>query len=225
MGQRRSLLDFQAGESGPVAGGRFDTPAFHRNVAPILDVLRPRLAGRTGNVLEIGSGSGQHAVAFAKAFPPLIWWPSDPVPAHLASIAAWRDDSGAANMRPPVLLDAESATWAPENAETWPDRFDAVVAINVLHIAPWAVSCGLLAGSSRTLGEAGMLFVYGPFKREGAHTAPSNAAFDARLRAQDPAWGVRDVSDLEAEALNHGLKLEEAVQMPANNQILIFGRV
>ena len=218
-----SSLDFQSGTKAPASDGRFDTPAFHRNIAPILEVLKPRLGGLTGNILEIGSGSGQHCVAFARTFSDLTWWPSDPYMNHLASIRGWREASDSRNLKEPVRLDARNAVWAPDREEAeWPEAFQAVIAINVLHIAPWDVACGLLSGAASVLNADGVLYVYGPFRRDGAHTAPSNAAFDARLRGENPEWGVRDTCDLEVEAGKHGLKLAQAVPMPANNHILIF---
>jgi SAM-dependent methyltransferase len=191
-------------------------PAVARNREPILSVLRGVLPAR-GLVLEVASGTGEHAAFFAAALPDLVWQPSDPDPDHRRSIAAHRALSGLPNLRSPLELDAA----APE----WPaDRAGAVVAINMVHIAPWAATAGLMAGAGRILGEGGLLFLYGPFKEGGAHTAPSNAAFDESLRARDPEWGVRDREVVEAEADRRGLVLAERVAMPANNLSLIFRR-
>ncbi len=205
--------------------GRLDAPAFHRNHGPILEVLRRHLAGSSGLVLEIGSGTGQHVVAFAEAFPALVWQPSDIDERHLASIAAWRRASGLANIASPARLDATAADWPAAIPELATERLRALIAINVVHIAPWRVAEGLFAGAERHLRAGdGLLVLYGPYKRDGAHTAPSNAAFDASLRRQNPAWGVRDVADVAALGRRHGLALEEINEMPANNLTLVFRR-
>ncbi|HET9622692.1 MAG TPA: DUF938 domain-containing protein [Kofleriaceae bacterium] len=192
-------------------------PAAARNREPIAAVLGRVLPAR-GAVLEIASGSGEHAVWFARAFPGVQWQPSDPSPEARASIAAWRAEAGLANLAPPIALDV-SAAW-PADAPDGP--LDAVVCINMVHIAPWAATLGLFAGAARVLAPGGLLFTYGPYRFAGAFTAESNAAFDRSLRARDPAWGVRDVDDLEAAARAHGLALRETVAMPANNHALIF---
>lgn len=191
-------------------------PAVARNRDAILAVLRRALPA-TGLVLEIASGSGEHAVYFSAALPELRWQPSDPGPAALRSIAAHRRTAGLPNLLPPVSLD----TGAPR----WPvDRADAVVAINIIHIAPWSAAEGLVAGAARVLPASAPLVVYGPFTESGTHSAPSNAAFDADLRARDPAWGVRDVTSLSEIAAADGLRLTERVEMPANNLALVFRR-
>jgi SAM-dependent methyltransferase len=192
------------------------SPAAARNRDPILEVLRRVLPAR-GTVLEIASGSGEHAVYFAAALPHLVWQPTDPDPAALRSIAAYRASAGLPNLAPPVALDAAASAWPVEAA-------DAVVAINMVHIAPWRATEGLMAGAARVLGPAGVLYLYGPYMVDGAHTAPSNAAFDESLKARDPAWGVRDVADVSALARSHGFVLAERVAMPANNLSLIFRR-
>ena len=199
------------------------SPAFERNARPILAVLRRVLADRTGDVLEIGSGPGQHIVAFAAALPGLTWWPSDPDPAHLASIAAWRADGGLANLRPPVALDAAAARW-PLGGPGQPPRrgLAALVAVNVLHIAPWAVAEGLFAMAGEALAADGRMVLYGPYARDGAHTGPGNAAFDAALRSRDPGWGVRDTADIAVLAGATGLELAEIVAMPADNLCLVL---
>jgi hypothetical protein len=205
--------------------GRLDAPTFHRNSAPILDVLIRSFSGWTGHVLEIGSGTGQHVVTFARALPGLTWWPSDLRPAHRRSIEAWRRHSGLVNVMPPVELDAASHHW-PLGQPGYPPARDlaAIVCINVLHIAPWAVAEGLMAAAGRHLRVDGYLVLYGPYSVGGSHTAESNAAFDASLRAQDPQWGVRDTNDVAMLAAANGLKLAEAVQMPANNLSLVVSR-
>jgi len=207
----------------PEADGRLDAPAFHRNHAAIWSVLAPYLQGRSGDVLEVGSGTGQHAVMFAQAAPAIAWWPSDYNGRHLVSIAGWRAHAGHANLRTPTridLLDAD-ARWEQLGL---PREFLAIVCINVLHISPWTVSRHLLAAAARCLRADGHLFVYGPFMRDGRHTAPSNAAFDAGLRRDNPEWGVRDINELSAEAERVGLRLAETVAMPANNFTLVFAR-
>ena len=203
--------------------GRLDAPAFHRNSAPILDVLIRSLSGRTGHVLEIGSGTGQHVVTFAHALPGLTWWPSDPRPVHRRSIEAWRRESGLVNVMPPVELDAALRDW-PLGQPSYPPARDltGIVCINVLHIAPWAVAEGLMAAAARHLRPDGCLVLYGPYSVGGSHTAQSNAAFDASLRARDPQWGVRDVDDIAALAAANGLTLAETAAMPANNLTLVI---
>lgn len=191
-------------------------PAVARNRDPILAVLR-RVLPAHGTVLEIASGTGEHAACFAGHFPHLIWQPSDIDPRALASIAAHRAAAALPNLREPVALDVTAASWTVTEA-------DAVVCINMIHIAPWAAAVGLLAGAKRLLAPGSTLYLYGPFKEDGRHTAPSNAAFDASLRAQDPAWGVRDTGDVCALARGNGFDFVERVAMPANNLSLVFRR-
>jgi SAM-dependent methyltransferase len=205
--------------------GRLDAPPFHRNHEPIWSVLGPHLVGRAGHVLELGSGTGQHAVAYAGRTPDIVWWPSDTNPAHLASIEAWRRYSRLGNVRPPLAIDLAEPGWRVEAEEVREaGGFLALFCANVLHIAPWRVAEGLIDGAGRQLGPDGRLFVYGPFMRDGAHTAPSNAAFDASLRRQNPEWGVRDMADLDRLAAVADLRLAEAVDMPSNNFVLVFER-
>ncbi|MFC7475387.1 DUF938 domain-containing protein [Dankookia sp. GCM10030260] len=195
---------------------RRHAPTVARNRDPILEVLRRHLP-ETGTLLEVSAGTGEHAAYFAAAFPGLVWQPTDPDPAARASIAAWAREAKLNNLRPPLALDAA--------AEDWPvARADAVLCINMIHIAPWAAGLGLLRGAARLLPPGGTLILYGPYKRGGAHTAPSNAAFDAGLRAQDPDWGVRDLEAVAAEAAAAGFGPPEVVEMPANNLTLIFRR-
>jgi SAM-dependent methyltransferase len=191
-------------------------PHVARNRDPILDVLKRVLPPR-GLVLEIASGSGEHAAYFAQALPALSWQPSDPDAQALASIAAHCAASAAANLLPPVHLDVTAATWPIERA-------DAVMCCNMIHIAPWAACQGLIAGAGRTLPAGGLLYLYGPYTINGRHTAPSNAAFDRQLRSQNEAWGIRDLGDVTALAKGHGLALAETVPMPANNLSVIFRR-
>jgi SAM-dependent methyltransferase len=192
------------------------SPAVARNRDPILAVLR-RVLPAQGTVLEVGSGTGEHAVYFAAALPHLTWQPSDLDAEARGSVAAHRVAAQLPNLNAPLTLDAR--------AESWPlARAEAVVSINMIHIAPWASAEGLMAGARRLLAPGGMLYLYGPFKENGAHTAPSNAAFDASLRARDPQWGVRDRDEVAALAQRNGLALVERVAMPANNLSLVFQR-
>ena len=205
--------------------GRLDAAAFHRNHGPIWAVLQKFLAGKTGDVLEAGSGTGQHVVHFAGHTPGITWWPSDYNENHLASIAAWRAHAGLANIRPPMPIDLSDPVWNPAMQDgSGPGKLLAVFCANVIHIAPWRVAEGLFAGAARYLRPDGRLFLYGPFKRDGKHTALSNAVFDTSLRERDAEWGVRDLGEVGALADSVGLTLVETVNMPANNMILIFAR-
>ncbi|WP_108519625.1 DUF938 domain-containing protein [Bradyrhizobium algeriense] len=205
--------------------GRLDAAAFHRNHEPIWAVLQKFLAGKSGDVLEAGSGTGQHVVHFAKHTPGIIWWPSDLNERHLKSIEAWRAYAGLPNIRPPQRIDLTDPAWSSAMQDgSGPAELLAVFCANVIHIAPWRVAEGLFAGAGRYLRADGRLFLYGPFKRDGKHTAMSNAVFDTSLRQQDAEWGVRDIADLEKLAAGVGLALVETVPMPANNLILGFER-
>jgi len=205
--------------------GRLDAPAFHRNHEPIWAVLAKFLAGKSGDVLEAGSGTGQHVVHFARLTPEITWWPSDFNEAHLKSIGAWLKHAGLPNIRPPLRIDLSDPAWHEAMHDgSGPKDLLAVFCANVIHIAPWRVAEGLFAGSARYLRDDGRLFLYGPFKRGGKHTALSNAVFDTSLRERDPEWGVRDIGDVEGLAAGVGLALIETVQMPANNLILVFER-
>ena len=193
------------------------SPAAERNAAAILAVLRTHLPAR-GRVLEIASGTGQHALAFATALPDIDWTPTDPSEQARASIAAFAA-SGPPNLEAPIALDAaDPATWP-----TGP--FDAVVCINMIHISPWAATEGLMSGSGAILGNpGGLLVLYGPWIEPEVPLAPSNAAFDADLKARDPAWGLRDRDAVTALAKSHGLHLTCRAPMPANNIMLLFRR-
>ena len=205
--------------------GRLDAAAFHRNHAPIWAVLQKFLAGKSGDVLEAGSGTGQHVVHFAKHTPDITWWPSDYNERHLASIAAWRNHADLPNIRPPFRIDLSDPAWCPAMQDgSGPAELLAVFCANVIHIAPWRVAEGLFAGATRYLRADGRLYLYGPFKQDGKHTALSNAVFDTSLRDHDPEWGVRDIGDVERLADGVGLALIETVPMPANNMILTFER-
>ena len=208
----------------PTAEGGLDASAFHRNWRPIWSVLAEFLQDKTGDMLEVGSGTGQHVVEFARNAPNITWWPSDPNENHLRSIAAWRLHAKLANLGPPARIDVSDPNWElpPEGAP--PHQLLGIFCANVLHIAPWRVAEGLFAGAARHLRADGRMFVYGPFMRAGKHTAPSNAAFDASLRNSNAEWGVRDTGDVAALAARNGLRMIEIVEMPANNLILSFAR-
>jgi SAM-dependent methyltransferase len=197
------------------ADARLVAPAVARNRDPLLAALRPRLP-REGLVLEIASGTGEHLAALAALTPDLTFQPTDPDPDARASADAWARHLAAGNMRPALPLDAA----APES---WPvAAADAILCVNMVHISPWAATLGLMRGAARLLPAGAPLFLYGPFRRGGAHTAPSNAAFDESLRARDPAWGVRDLEAVAAAA--EGFHAPEVIPMPANNLTLVFRR-
>ncbi|MCC6776144.1 MAG: DUF938 domain-containing protein [Hyphomicrobiales bacterium] len=190
--------------------------AVARNRDPILAVLR-RVLPRTGTVLEIASGTGGHALYFAGAFPSLAWQPTDVDTTALASIAAYRETALLSNLHPPLALDVTAAEWPLQRA-------DAMVAINMIHIAPWSATEGLLAGARRILPPGGILYLYGPYKEADVPTSPSNVAFDASLRARDPRWGLRDLTQVLGLAAAHQLELVERVAMPANNLSVVLRR-
>ncbi len=208
-------------------------PAAQRNREPILAVLAEVLPP-SGTVLEISSGTGEHAVFFAPRLTPRLWVPSDPNPVARASIAAWRAHDPAENLYPPIALDVCDPVWPLEH-QPLPEalqRLDlsqqpitAIVNINMIHIAPWSACLGLMAGAERLLPPNGILYLYGPFKQAGQHTAPSNEAFDASLQMQNPDWGVRNLEDVVAVAQSYHLALVKTVTMPANNLSVIFQRM
>jgi SAM-dependent methyltransferase len=205
--------------------GRLDAAAFHRNHLPISAVLEKFLQGRSGDVLEAGSGTGQHIVHFARQTPDIVWWPSDLSEAHLKSIEAWRAHAKLSNIRAARRIDLSDPNWSVAAADAGgPGRLLAIFCANVIHISPWRVAEGLFAGAARHLRDDGRLFLYGPFKRDGRHAAVSNAVFDTSLRNQNAEWGVRDIGDVSNLAASVGLELREIVPMPANNLILIFER-
>lgn len=203
-------------EDGP-GDGRLVAPSANRNAEPIAGALGPLLAGLTGTVLEIGSGTGQHVAHFAPLFPELVWQPSDAVEENLASIQAWVDHAGCPNLRDPVFLDA---------TVNWPvaGPLAAVIATNVIHIAPWPVAKSIVAGAGERVAPGGRLIFYGPFRENGSHTAESNAEFDRSLRARDPDWGVRDLEEVARLAIAAGFGPPEVTAMPANNRIVAFAR-
>jgi hypothetical protein len=166
-------------------------------------------------VLELASGTGEHSLYFAREFPRLLWQPSDPEPAALRSIEAWRAESGLFNLLPAIPLDARAADWPVPQT-------DAILCINMVHISPWAATAGLMRGAGRVLGDGAPLYLYGPYRRGGVETAPSNEAFDESLKARDSEWGLRTLEEVAAEAGTHGLQLDRIVGMPANNLSLVF---
>ncbi len=200
---------------------RLSAPATQRNREPILAVLGRVLPAR-GAVLEIASGTGEHAVFFAEQLPGLDFQPSDPDPAHRASIAAWMAAARVANLRAPLDLDTTAADW--EASAGVASELAAILCINMIHIAPWRAAQGLLRGAAGALGRGRVLYLYGPFHRGGEPTAASNQAFDRSLRSQNPEWGVRDLEVLVAAADAVGFALEEIVEMPANNLSVILRR-
>lgn len=198
------------------ADARLYAPATARNREPILQVLRSHLPAR-GLVLDVASGSGEHVAHFSPAFPDLVFQPSDPDPRARASIDAWTAALRLVNVRPAISLDASAPEWPIAAA-------NAVLCINMIHISPWSAAQGLVRGAARLLPAGGMLYLYGPYRRGGQHTAPSNAAFDQSLRARNPDWGVRDLEAVAALAAAHGFGPPAIEQMPANNLSLIFTR-
>lgn len=204
----------------PVDDARRHAPAAARNCGAIIEAMDPVLP-TGGHVLEIASGSGQHVAAFADHFSDLTWQPSDPDPAARSSIAAWTADATAANILVPLDIDTTNPDW-PHGLEGTPPS--VILAINLVHISPWAATEGLFKGASRLLPTDGSLCLYGPYLVAGQPTAPSNQAFDASLRAQNPAWGVRHLDALIAASEANGLSLSDTTAMPANNLFLVFRR-
>lgn len=199
--------------------GALASPAVARNTQPILDVLKAHLPAE-GRILEVASGSGEHAVAFARALPRTTWTPSDPSEQARASIAAWSAQAGLPNLMPPLALDAADPDGLPAL------DVQVVVCVNMIHISPWSATEGLMAGAGRILPDpGGLLILYGPFREADVPLAPSNAAFDDSLKSRDPAWGLRDRDAVVAEARKHHLYLTRRVEMPANNLMLLFRKV
>jgi cyclopropane fatty-acyl-phospholipid synthase-like methyltransferase len=199
-----------------LAEGLLESPAAERNKGPILDAIRSRLPP-TGVVLEIASGTGQHVVHLARAVPALTWQPTDADDELRAAATERIRAAGLSNVRAPLRLDVLASDWPLEHA-------DAIVCINMIHIAPRAATSALLAGAARLLRSGAPLFLYGPYKRGGRHTGPSNEAFDESLRARNPEWGIRDLDDVERCAMEHGFALAEVTTMPANNLTVAFER-
>lgn len=223
---------------GEVAGLRRSAPAALRNRVPIGDVLSEWLP-KSGLVLEIASGTGEHAVYLAERFPALEWQPTDIHEDALGSIAAWREAAGLANLKSPLVLDAAASDWPVARADAIPSikmpsdsrdepkvpensGFDVVINLNMVHISPWSAALGLLDGAARVLKHGGALILYGPWFQAGEKPAPSNLAFDQQLRERDPSWGLRRVEDFQTEAERRGFTLGEVRPMPANNLMLLF---
>ena len=201
------------------------SPSVARNRHVILEVLRPRLP-HAAHVLEIGSGSGEHAITFAAALPEITWTPSDPNVEARASITAWTADRALSNVQAPLDLDVEDPGWAAMagRAATEAGTFDAVLSINMIHITPPSTVAGLMNGAAAALRQGGLLVLYGPFRRDGQHTAPSNEEFDRWLKDRHPSFGIRDLGEVEAAANTEDLELNEVVEMPANNLSVFFRR-
>ncbi|MBD3733432.1 MAG: DUF938 domain-containing protein [Sphingopyxis sp.] len=196
---------------------RRHAPATERNREPIADILRTVLPER-GTVLEIASGTGEHAIHFAQAFPQLDWQPSDPDPTAIASIRAWAETSRLPNLRPPLTLDA--------SADEWPiERADALLCINMIHISPWEATVGLMRNAAKLLPAEAPLILYGPYLQQGVETAPSNLAFDESLKQRDGRWGLRQLEDVVALAESVGLRMDAVHRMPANNLIAVLRMV
>lgn len=203
---------------------RQHSPATLRNREPILAALQAVLPP-TGTVLEISSGTGEHAIFFAPRLQPRQWLPSDPNPIARASIAAWQEEVPSANLHPPICLDVRDSVWAVEQPEMdLSEPIQAIANINMIHISPWAACLGLMAGAERILPQGGVLYLYGPFKQSGEHTASSNAQFDHSLQLQNPEWGVRDLEEVIAVAQAQDLTLLKTIAMPANNLSVVFQR-
>jgi SAM-dependent methyltransferase len=194
--------------------GRLVVSSAERNRGPILKVLE-RVLPKTGLVLEVASGTGQHVVHFAQALKGLSWQPTDMDAACRRSISAWLATAELANVRRPLDLDVRELPWRVPT-------LDAIVCLNLIHIAPWSVATALFTGAGLALRETGLLYLYGPYSVQGRHTAPSNAAFDSALRAENPEWGLRDLKEVESLAKEQGFDLAETIEMPANNFSVLF---
>lgn len=202
-----------------------DAPAFHRNKEPMLGVLRNLLAGNDKNILEIASGSGQHGPYFTNALPNLTWWPTDINPAALASIQAWTEHLAATSVKPPQQLDVTGQAWRNGGGfADWPVAFDGILSMNMIHIAPYEATTGLIEGAAKHLLKTGKLMLYGPFKRQNKHTSPSNEAFDQSLQSRDPSWGIRNLEDIIEIAEDNNLTHHQTIEMPANNLVVVFER-
>ncbi len=193
-------------------------PATQRNREPILEVLL-RVLPSSGNILEIASGTGEHCIFFGPAFSPRQWIPSDPNPTARNSIEAWRQESLIDNIRSPLNINAASSNWEIEEKQL---NITTIININMIHISPWSASLGLMEGAKRILPSGGILYLYGPYKQGGKHTAPSNESFDQSLRSQNSEWGVRNLEDVIKVAEERGLIFQEKIEMPANNLSVVF---
>lgn len=196
-------------------------PATQRNREPILKVLA-KIIPVNGNVLEIASGTGEHGVFFAEQLELSFWVPSDPNPESRSSIIAWKNFTGIDNLELPLSIDVTQAEWQKQlNSK----KIDVIVNMNMIHISPWSACLGLISGASKLLSTGGILYLYGPYKRDGKHTAPSNASFDLALRDRNPEWGIRDLEEVIKVAATVDLELQEVVEMPANNFSVVFSRL
>ena len=193
-------------------------PATERNRQPILEVLQ-KVIPKEGNILEIASGTGEHACFFAPYFPNQQWIPADPDPLLRLSIEAWRQDSKSDNLQIPLDINVTLPDWDEKLDDS---AITAIIAINLIHISPWSACQGLMKGVGKILHSGGILYLYGPYKQEGKHTAPSNEAFDQSLQFRNPEWGVRNLEDVVELAEKHQLILQKVIPMPANNLSLIF---
>jgi len=212
--RRMTSQDSADSRYGEPLDGELESPAAERNKQAILDAIRGWLPA-TGTVLEIASGTGQHIVHFARALPALTWQPTEPDETLLAAAARRVRAAGLANLRAPLSLDVLASKWPVQRA-------DAVICINMIHIAPWVATEALISGAARVLAGRSPLCLYGPYRRGGMHTAPSNEAFDQSLRARNPEWGVRDLDEVARSAGRFGFELAEIVSMPANNFTVVF---
>ncbi len=202
---------------------RLESASAQRNEAPILGVLQRIFATGADDILEIASGSGQHAAAFSRTLPVKRWWTTDVDPAKLESIEIWRAESTQQSFQPPQQLDVTSANWTNGGPiENLPGALDGIVCVNMIHISPWQAAEGLFAGAAHRLKPGGVLYIYGPFARDGAHTSEGNLRFDASLRGQDPSWGIRALEEGEARGSRNDLTVEESFDWPANTLPLIF---
>ncbi|MGI9378921.1 MAG: DUF938 domain-containing protein [Methyloligellaceae bacterium] len=214
-------LRFEKNDDMPDGDDRLFSESFVTNHAPIEKVVTRLLDKLTGNIIEVASGTGQHAVNLAQQLPQLTWWPSDIQDHHIESIAAWQQQSGLSNLKPPICLDVTQENWGLEAQDHAPsDNIVAVVCSNLLHIAPWKVSQGLIAGAGKYLQPNGFLMIYGAFSVDGSHVSQSNVAFDRSLKNQNPEFGVRDTVEIQNEAEKFGLILSELTPMPSNNFML-----
>jgi SAM-dependent methyltransferase len=196
------------------ADGRIVSPSAERNKQPIAEVLT-RVLPTQGDVLEVSSGTGQHAVHFARAMPHIRWQPTEKDADGLTSIARWMAEAGLPNVNAPIHLDVHDETWPVAGVA-------AVVCINMIHIAPPSATEALLRGAAGVLPPGGILFLYGPYRRDGRHTSPGNEAFDKSLKASNPQWGVRDLEHVADLAASAGFELQEICDMPANNLSVVF---
>ena len=202
--------------------GRLNAPATARNTEVIAEVLQTVMKFETGNVIEIGSGTGQHVIHFSRLFPNLTWWPSDPETDHIKSIESWRQYAKQDNIRPACRIDA-SADWNLGKETTPPsDNVICIFSANVVHIAPWEVAIGILSGAGKYLQKDGVLVLYGPYSRSGDLLSEGNIAFDKSLKSRNPDWGIRDLDDILKSAEKHNMSLHKVFDMPSNNSTIVL---